>query len=1017
MGELEHAGRETAAAPAYGDADVLDGLPGGQVGCGDVERDLEGLPAGSSAIRGVGAEVYGGVRARIEAEEHAVVGGLRAAHAAADVVGGETHVAVVAAVAVVRVEVAAPVEVVGVDGSVVGAVARLACVQGGVPLVAPSDVLAHVEDVVAVDVLGPQLAGAVRVLGYAAQAEVDEVFGVVSHHDHFQDCALREVHAGDREWVDDRYLLGGGRGAEVVLDVQDLLGVVGPGLGVRVDVQDFDALGGPAPVEVGSGRPAVASGIGRHRARVARVGGDLPGLPGGGGAGLLLDALHVVDEGVAVEVGVLAALRVFAGEAGLQLGQQADVLELDVVVVDQQAAGQVGDVRHGLGLGPGLVEQSRAQGDVLGEVVGDAPAQERGVRDPSQWRDLIADVHPGVGPDAVRVEEGDEARVVVDEVVHVAVELDAVEHDALALRHDGRLEEEGLEAVVVLHVDDALGDGGRGVDVRIRRGRVAQDREGLDQAEDAVGEVHPHGVGVLLDRVERGAHLHALLVEDLEDEVALAVVRHDLGLAEVVDGLELPVVAEFLGAGRAGDDLEGDVRGGFDEDGELLSRGGQDRARDVRVLDPREFRREFLGEIGAGAVHEVQGHGVLGLQGVAEGDDAVAVIHGVVGARGEPDPHVRGHGRGPHAEVEGRESRLVDVGRAGVHLAEPDQLRAGPDGQADLGRRRRQEGGEGEVVILAPGVGGVEQVGGHELGVADELPELAGALGAAGDEGGLEALVLDVRPDAEELLVVGDEFRGGQGEVDVAEGDVLDHLVGVALIDDGDVLMVDLGVVVVHVHRDLGTHLALHAQLHLLLDVPHVGGHGAAGQALVMQVALFREVEPDDLTARDGEAHLLGRNLQLRRGRQEARGRGDRELLGLLAQERRGFAGGQALLDVGARLGEALLAVAEGLEALHEVEELVRGLGRDHGRGRRLQGFEDVLGVRPVHEQERLGSRDDDDGGLGFGREGAHHLLRRGENALLFWGRRALARRLLGEIRVPRRGELGEGRITRRRER
>ena len=46
----------------------------------------------------------------------------------------------------------------------------------------------------------------------------------------------------------------------------------------------------------------------------------------------------------------------------------------------------------------------------------------------------------------------------------------------------------------------------------------------------------------------------------------------------------------------------------------------------------------------------------------------------------------------------------------------------------------------------------------------------------------LEAAGLEVGPDAEQLLVVGDELGGRQRQVDVAERDVLHHLVGVAAV-------------------------------------------------------------------------------------------------------------------------------------------------------------------------------------------------------------------------------------------
>ena len=175
-----------------------------------------------------------------------------------------------------------------------------------------------------------------------------------------------------------------------------------------------------------------------------------------------------------------------------------------------------------------------------------------------------------------------------------------------------------------------------------------------------------------------------------------------------------------------------------------------------------------------------------------------------------------------------------------------DALRPGPYGET-------VQISEGHVVVFAPEIVGVEDIHALELGVAGELFSFGQTFRARADEGEFETVGLQVCADAEKLFVIGNELRGWQRQIYVAEGYILNHFVRVPLVNHGNILLIQLGVVVVHIYGNFLSDLALHSNLHLLRDLKKAESARPADRGLVVHITLGTVIEGDNLAAGDGK--------------------------------------------------------------------------------------------------------------------------------------------------------------------
>jgi len=94
------------------------------------------------------------------------------------------------------------------------------------------------------------------------------------------------------------------------------------------------------------------------------------------------------------------------------------------------------------------------------------------------------------------------------------------------------------------------------------------------------------------------------------------------------------------------------------------------------------------------------------------------------------------------------------------------------------------------IVVAVTDVAGVRDIDPVEDDISDEFFRFGFSFGAASDEITFECFVFKFGHGSEHLLAVARKLRLGKRQVNVSESRSLDDLIGVALIDDRDVLFI-----------------------------------------------------------------------------------------------------------------------------------------------------------------------------------------------------------------------------------
>ena len=589
---------------------------------------------------------------------------------------------------------------------------------------------------------------------------------------------------------------------------------VAPG-GVAVHVED-DVRAGVGGVALFARAEAVDEGVGD--AEVAELGWAVQRRETRDERGV---GAEILGRGHAVPVVPAEAVAAAEDRFGVELiggaeagGEVVPGLALEGAVFDAAAGGdhqlvlrgvEVGEVVVGVvGRGGHLIAEAQVEGepgvdlevvlqvepvglladlslDLRGELVGAAGAEVK----VGEGVDGVG-VGPGEGAEVLSGQAGVEAAVAVDAVERVGV----VDDDGHAQQFVAHLE---VVAIADLRQVEARIEGGGELGLRVG-GLAAEAGEALDvlggdAALDAgpfgqAGDAEQFAHGRAADERRQAVHAETGDGEAVFEHFGGRLGPGEAGDALLVEGIE---IAEIVAAGKAGDEAGGlDVLPamGVAEEGVQIGREGVvdfDGALVVgeavlievaEVGADAEGAAAFavgLGQFGEHAAGEGRhGNGGAGGEDGAGGDGAALVIAEAVGGADVEREDTGAHGGGGH----GGESEGGD-GPAGAFVVGKEEGTILHDRTAD---------GNAELVALVDGLpveGGLEEAGGVELLVLEELPE--GAVQGVG--AGLGGDVHDGAAGAAELGGVGvdDEPELGDGVGRGLDGLIREALVGGAV--------------------------------------------------------------------------------------------------------------------------------------------------------------------------------------------------------------------------------------------